>query len=186
MSMDSVTVFRSSGIIVMIDASVTTVSCTRLSIRGLASAALTGVTRSTHRDDSRVVRNGIRRTNSLRSRYAAYVRMSCSYVILSGPPISKIRPAVSSFLRQPTRYATTSSTAIGWAYDPTHEGQTITFSLSTRYRSIVKDPPYAPMIMDARSSVTGMLPDARISPTSFLLFMWGDRPESSPLTSPPR
>ena len=162
MSMDSVTVFSFIGIILSIDESVTTESCTRLSIKGLASAALTGVIRSTHKDDRRVVRNGTFSINNVRSKYVEYVRISCSYVILSGPPISKIRPVVSFFSRHPTRYATTSSTAIGWVCEPTHDGQTINLSLSTKYLNIVKDPPRAPIIMDARSSVTGILPDARI------------------------
>src|SRR6476469_2000903 len=48
-----------SGIILEIEASFTVASCFRLSIRGLASDAFTGVIRSTQYDESLGVRTGI-------------------------------------------------------------------------------------------------------------------------------
>lgn len=47
------------GIILHIESSVAIDSCFRLSIRGLASEALTGVIRSTQYDESLGVRNGM-------------------------------------------------------------------------------------------------------------------------------
>ena len=104
---------------------------------------------------------------------------------MSGPPISRIFPAVASAARHLARYSITSPTAMGWAMDFTHEGHTITLSRSTRYCSISYELPLAPIIREALSSVTGMPPEASTSPTSFLLLMWGDmwRPASC---SPPR
>lgn len=61
-----------------IESSVTTVSCTRLSMRGLASDARTGVTKSTQYDESRVVRRGICSMSSLLPSRPAYILMRSS------------------------------------------------------------------------------------------------------------
>ena len=56
--------------------------------------------------------------------------------------------------------------AIGWQRLSTHRGVTMTGSTSTRYRSISKLAEPEPMMIAARSSVTGTGPSARIWPTS--------------------
>src|SRR3954449_11656985 len=72
------------------------------------------------------------------------------YDTTSEPPISKV-PLTSSGKSSPaSRYASTSSIAIGWVRVETHRGQTMSGKRSTSARIISKDRLPAPMTIDAR------------------------------------
>ena len=103
----------------------------------------------------------------------------------SGPPTSKPSPKNSSRPHEAARYATTSSSAIGWVGVETQRGQTIAGRRSTSARMVSKAALPAPTTMAARSVVTGVLPEASASPVSMRLRRCGERSgASSP--SPPR
>ena len=78
-----------------------------------------------------------------------------------------------------------SRTAIGWHLVRTHFGVVITGRTSVRERSISKEREPDPMITAARTSVTGVAPEARMLPTSWRLLRWGECSASSE-PSPPR
>ncbi len=156
------------------------------SARGRAMDAGTGVTRWIQYDESRGDRIGTG-TMSRRRRPAssAYVRMSSRYVTTSGPPMSKVSPAVSGCSSTPSRYPSTLRIAMGWLGVPTHRGVTMAGRRSTRYRRISNDALPEPRIMAARSVVTGTGPSASTRPTSARERRCAERSgASSP--SPPR
>lgn len=62
----------------------------------------------------------------------AYRRIIFSYVTTSGPPMSNARFTSSGIPALPTRYRSTSRTAIGWMRVPTHLGVTMAGSRSVR------------------------------------------------------
>ncbi len=86
---------------------------------------------------------------------------------------------------EPTRYRSTSRTAMGWIRTSTHRGVIITGSRSVRCRSISKDTDPEPMMTAAWSTVVGTPEASRISPTSRRESRCGD--SSSPVGKrPPR
>ena len=85
---------------------------------------------------------------------------------LRGPPISKIASSRPGRSIAASRYATTSSIAMGCVGVVTHRGQTIIGSRSTSARIISNDRLPAPMTIDARNSTTGTPPARRSAPVS--------------------
>ena len=85
----------------------------------------------------------------------------------------------------PTRYRSTSRTAIGWIRLCTHRGVTMTGSRSVRYRSISNDADPEPMITAACSTTAGTPDRRKTSPTSLRDARCGD--SATPAgCSPPR
>lgn len=97
---------------------------------------------------------------------SANPRIMSRYVMMSGPPMSKARCTSSGISALPTRYRSTSRTAIGWIRVETQLGVTMTGSRSVRYRSISKDAEPEPMMTAARSTVTGTPASSRMRATS--------------------
>ncbi len=105
------------------------------------------------------------------------------YVRMSGPPMSKVAPAVSGAPALPTRYPRTSRSAMGWQRDSTHRGVTMTGRRSTSCLSISHDAPPWPRMMAARSVVVATSPDSRMRPVSARLRRCSD--SSGPVSPRP-
>ena len=80
--------------------------------------------------------------------------------------MSKTPPVVSGTASTPTRYVITFWTAIGWHGVFTHFGVIMTGNRWTRYRRISKEAEPEPMIIAARSTVTGTPAEASAPSTS--------------------
>ncbi len=93
-----------SGTYCAMSCSPQTLSAVRLSTSGRAMMLGTGVTRPTHRLESRGVSTGARTMMRLRRpATAAYPSIMPSYVVTSGPPMSKVRLISGGRVAQLTR-----------------------------------------------------------------------------------
>lgn len=103
------------------------------SASGRAIERGTGVTSPIQWLDRRGVSIGTGRISRFRSwAIAAYSSIISRYVTTSGPPMSKVRFTSAGISTLPTRYRSTSRTAIGWILVDTQLGVTMTGRRSVR------------------------------------------------------